>query len=96
MASPSYITRNGVAVRNPYLQIADQHIAETEKLIARQREHLVWLAQRGKDTVRAQEILVTLETGLASFRAHRDRVFRLLGSLDPPMPEVVDTTAARA
>lgn len=73
-------------VRNPYLQIADRHIAETEKLIAEQRNYVLWLAQRNKDTSRAQEILITLETGLASFRLHRDRVLEQLDSLDPPAP----------
>jgi hypothetical protein len=73
-------------VRNPYLQIADRHIEETEKLIAEQRQFVQWLAERHKDTSRAQEILITLETGLASFRAHRDRVLGLLDTLDPPPP----------
>jgi hypothetical protein len=73
-------------IRNPYLQIADRHIAETETLVAEQRQYVVWLALHNKDTGRAQEILVTLETGLASFRAHRDRVLSLLNSLDPPVP----------
>ena len=74
-------------VRNPYLQIADRHIADTEKLIAEQRQFVQWLAERRKDTSRAQEILITLETGLASFRAHRDRVLGLLDTLDPPLPD---------
>ena len=75
-----------MTVRNPDLQIADRHIAESEKLIAEQRELVRRLVERGSDAARAQEILVTLENGLANFKAHRNRVLGLLDTLDPPPP----------
>jgi hypothetical protein len=78
-----------MVVRNPYLQIADRHIEETERLIAEQRMFIQRLVERGRDAGSAQEILVTLENGLASFRAHRDRVLGLLDTLDPPQPNKV-------
>jgi hypothetical protein len=82
----------GGMVRNPYLEIADRHIADTERLIAEQRGYVQRLVERGRDASRAQEILVTLENGLASFSAHRDRVLGLLDTLDPPPPADVKTT----
>jgi hypothetical protein len=55
-------------------------------LIAEQRAFVRRLVERGKDAARAQEILIALENGLASFRAHRNRVLGLLDTLDPPPP----------
>jgi hypothetical protein len=67
-------------IKEPYLQIADRHIAETELLITQQRRYIDWLNKRGRDSSNAQAMLDTLVRGLEVFRAHRDEVSQRLGT----------------
>jgi len=74
-------------VRDLYLQIADRHIAETERLIERQEWHVQWLSNRGVETERARKLLATLKLALESFRAHRNQVAQHISSFDQAAPE---------
>ncbi|HEV2549289.1 MAG TPA: hypothetical protein VGU20_18255 [Stellaceae bacterium] len=53
---------------------AEEHIAEGERHVSRQRKIVAGLERDEHDTVLANELLETLETTLANHVAQRDRI----------------------
>lgn len=63
------------------LQMVDDHIAQGERHVSRQKEIVAWLRSRGHPTAVAEELLGEFEATLVQHRAHRD-LMRREGGID--------------
>ncbi|WP_201833803.1 hypothetical protein [Microvirga zambiensis] len=59
-----------------HLAKAERDIAEGERRVTRQMILIEKLRHDGHDTVEAEHLLLTLETTLAEWQAHREEILR--------------------
>lgn len=63
-----------------HLALAEQHVTEGERIVARQRELLAELQRDGHNTISARELLALFESVQATHTADRDRLRAELAS----------------
>jgi hypothetical protein len=63
-----------------HLKRADRHLAEVNKLIARQREIIEAAIDKGRPSIEAQLLLQALETSRRTFEKHRHLILDLLAN----------------
>jgi hypothetical protein len=56
------------------LKLADEHLADGERVVSRQREFIAELATKGHDTAGAEAALDAFERALAALRRQRDAI----------------------
>jgi hypothetical protein len=59
------------------LAVAEQHVREAERIVARQR--ITRLRSQGLEIIEAEQTLEIFEQSLRAFRRHRDSILRDLG-----------------
>jgi len=59
-------------------ELAEQHVAQSEEHVRRQRELVERLAAIGHDTTQAEYLLQEFEHGLTLHKADRDRILQQL------------------
>lgn len=67
------------ALLTEHLLKAEQHVAQSEERIRRQRELVEHLATAGLDTIQAEYLLLVFEQALALHKSDRDRLRAELG-----------------
>ena len=63
-----------------HLAQADRHIADGKTLIARQKEIVRRIAERGQPTDWAEDTLHALESSLRAFEQHRETIISMLNA----------------
>jgi len=63
-----------VAFTAAELRMVDDHIAQGERHVIRQKELIAWLRSRGHPTDVAEDLLVEFQSTLIQHRAHRERM----------------------
>ena len=58
------------------LRMVDDHIAQGERHVHRQRELVAWLKSRGHPTDMAEDLLAQFEASLLQHREHRAKMLR--------------------
>ena len=61
------------------MRMVDDHIAQGEKHVTRQKELIAWLKGRGHSTDLAEQLLAAFQQTLRQHRAHRNKIMQLLG-----------------
>ena len=56
------------------LRMVDDHIAQGERHVTRQKEIISWLSSRGHPTEMAEQLLEAFQATLLQHRAHRERM----------------------
>ena len=72
------------AVIQEHLELANRHVADGEKHVARQKQILAELEREGHDPEQARELLAVFEETLAIYVADRERLERELASAGGP------------
>lgn len=68
------------------LRMADNHVAQGERHVARQLEIIAWLRERGHPTETAENLLTEFRSTLVQHRTHRD-LMRMESEPDPLRPK---------
>jgi hypothetical protein len=59
------------------LRLAENHVAQAERLVAEQKARIERLQAKGEDALEAEQTLALFEMNLNMFREHRDSLLRL-------------------
>jgi hypothetical protein len=59
------------------LRLAENHVAQAERLVAEQKARIERLQAKGEDALEAEQTLALFKVNLNMFREHRDSLLRL-------------------
>jgi hypothetical protein len=66
---------------------AERHVAEGQALLDAQRTHAAKFTRHGQEARGAEQLLVQFEVGLQTLIADRDRLRRLVASIESDWPQ---------